>query len=286
MQFKLEEIKISFDASAKTKIDEINLLDIDNEFKSELISSIERSSIEIKESSNYSILLTSKFKESYNEYLQYLDLLGELKLKTEKDLLSSTQDAKKLESILELNKKIDTKYDDSYDIAQISHRILLSKIKHNVNFGISKKVSLNKCNQDVYKKVDGLIRKGSKFITSLTNSEIIEYINTKFNLSELSLNLIPKTTEKLNERTGYTEIVNKFNTKDKVESDNTLDSKYDNTTETLKQISEIFEVDIDEVLSMLRDKSFNEKRMTLPKNKQTQIIKVFEKFDAIDFHNG
>jgi tetratricopeptide (TPR) repeat protein len=225
LQVKLEEIKKSFSGEEKTKSDKINLLDIDNEFKSGLLNSIEKSFIAIKESSNYSILLTSEFKESYNEFLQYLDLLGELKLKSEKELESSIQDVQKLESIAELNNMIDTNYNDSYDVSQMSHRILLSKIKINVKSGINKKVSSFNSAQNVYQNAEALLNKGLNIITSLSNNEIIEYINTKFNLSALSMNLLPKMTLKEKETTfadkiinEYSTIINKYNVKEKIES--------------------------------------------------------------------
>ena len=225
LQVKLEEIKKSFSGEEKTKSDKINLLDIDNEFKSGLLTSIEKSFIAIKESSNYSILLTSEFKESYNEFLQYLDLLGELKLKSEKELESSIKDVQKLESIAELNNMIDTNYDDSFDVSQMSHRILLSKIKINVKSGINKKVSSFNSAQNVYQNVEALLKKGLKIITSLSNNEIIEYIHTKFNLSALSMNLLPKMTLKEKETTfadkiinEYSTIISKYNVKEKIES--------------------------------------------------------------------
>ncbi len=225
LQVKLEEIKKSFSGEQKTKSDKINLLDIENEFKFELLNSIEKSSIAIKESSNYSILLTSEFKESYNEFLQYLDLLSELKLKTEKELVSSIEDVQKLESIAELNNMIDTNYDDSFDVSQMSHRILLSKIKLNVKSGITKKVSSFNSAQNVYQNAKALLNKGLKIITSLSNNEIIEYINTKFNLSALSMRLLPKMTLKEKETTfadkiinEYSTIVSKYNVREKIES--------------------------------------------------------------------
>lgn len=225
LQVKLEEIKKSFSGEEKTKSDKINLLDIDNEFKSGLLNSIEKSFIAIKESSNYSILLTSEFKESYNEFLQYLDLLGELKLKSEKELESSIQDVQKLESIAELNNMIDTNYDDSFDVSQMSHRILLSKIKINVKSSITKKVSSFNSAQNVYLNAEALLNKGLNIITSLSNNEIIEYINTKFNLSALSMSLLPKMTLKEKETTfadkiinEYSTIISKYNVKEKIES--------------------------------------------------------------------
>jgi len=249
LQVKLEEIKKSFSSEEVTKSDKINLLDIDNEFKSGLLNSIEKSFIAIKESSNYSILLTPEFKESYNEFLQYLDLLSELKLKTEKELASSIQDVKKLESIAELNNIIDTNYDDSFDVSQMSHRILLSKIKLNVKSGINKKVSSFNSAQNVYQNAEALLNKGLHFIASLSSNEIIEYINTKFNLSATSISLLPKMTLKEDETmladkiiNEYSTIISKYNIKEKIESlssDSNSDQSVDDNDDNIIEILDI-----------------------------------------------
>ena len=196
------------------------------------MNSIEKSSFAIKQSSNYSILLKSDFRESYNEFLLYLDLLCELKLKTEKELISSIHAVEKLDSIADLNNMIDTSYDELFDVSQISHRILLSKIKHNVKSGIDKKLSSYNSAQTVYKTVEASILKGLKIISDLHNDEMTEYINTKFNLCTLSTILIPKI--KLKETDGnfveniindYSTLIGKYNSKDKIES-NSSNSTY------------------------------------------------------------
>lgn len=231
LQNKLEEIKKSFRGEETTKSDKINLLEIDKNFKTGLLNSIEKSSIVIQESSNYSILLTSEFKESYIEFLQYLDLLGELKLKSEKELELSIQDVQKLEGIAKLNNEIDDNYDKSFDVSKMSHRILLNKIKINVKSGIDKKISSLNSAQNIYQDAEELLKKGLKTITSLSSKEVIEYINTKLNLSALSMNLLPKLPSKEEERTfadkvinEYSTIINKYNGKDKIET-NSSNSK-------------------------------------------------------------
>ena len=249
LQIKLEEIKKSFSVEEKTKSEKINLLDIDIEFKSSLLNSIEKSFIAIKESSNYSILLTSEFKESYNEFLQYVDLLGELKLKTEKELISSIQDVEKLESIAEINNNIDTKYDDTFDVSQISHRILLSKIKINIKSSINQKVNFFNCALNVYQIAESLLNKGLKIITSLADSEIIEYINTKLNLSDLSISLLPKMTlhetqtsfadKVINE---YSTIISKYNLKEKIESNSSNSNLGENGVNEYDDLIEILDI--------------------------------------------
>jgi len=224
LQTKLDNIKKSFSADWQDKLDSINLLDIESKFKSELIFSIEKISTAIKQNSNYSILLLSKFKESYNDFLQYLNLLGELKLKTERELVSSSQEIIKLESISEFNNKIDTNYDDSFDVIEISHKILLSKINLNVKSGINKKISSFKCAQDVLQNTDQLLNKELHNINSLANNEIIDFINTKFNLSSLSIRLLPELKSKEEEKNlaekiieDYSTIISKYDSKKTIE---------------------------------------------------------------------
>jgi len=194
-------------------------------------------------------LLTSEFKESYNEFLQYVDLLGELKLKTEKELISSIQDVEKLESIAEINNNIDTKYDDTFDVSQISHRILLSKIKINIKSSINQKINSLNCALNVYHNAESLLNKGLKIITSLTDSVIIEYINTKFNLSDLSISLLPKMTlhetqtsfanKVINE---YSTIISKYNLKEKIESNSSNSNLGENGVNEYDDLIEILDI--------------------------------------------
>ena len=232
LQVQLEELKKSFNSTEHTLHEKIHLLDIEYDFKSQILNSIEKSSFAIKQSSNYSILLKSDFRESYNEFLLYLDLLCELKLKTEKELVSSIHDVEKLDSIADLNNMIDTSYDELLDVSKISHRILLGKIKHNVKCGIDKKLSSYNSAQTVYKTVEASILNGLKIISDLHNDEMTEYINTKFNLCTLSTILIPKI--KLKKSDGnfveniiddYSTLIGKYNFKDKIES-NSSNSTY------------------------------------------------------------
>ncbi len=291
LQLKLEEIVKSFSGEAKTKSDKINLIDIDNDFKSVLINSIEKYSNAIKESSNYSILLTSAFKESHNEFLQYLDLLSELKLKTEKELESSIQDIKKIESIAEINATIDTNYDSSFDVAQMSHRILLAKMKLNVESGINKKVSSFHRTRDFYQNADASLINGLNFIASIDSNEIIGYINTKFNLSELSFSLTPEITlEDLADKIiyEYPTIIERYNARKTIDSHlSTADSsdnysvqeKAEIVIKTLKLISEIFNVDIGEAKAMLKNKSLTEKINQLPASKRERILNELKSYE-------
>ena len=231
MQVKLEEINISLKNVAKSKIDKLNLIEIDNNFKTLEIFSIEKCSTEIEKSDNYSILLSSEFKESYNEYLQYLDLLCELKLKTERESIATTQDILKLGNIAEINNTIDDSYGEGYDVSQISHKILLSKIKLNVKSGIDKKVNFFNSAKDVYTNIDDLLNKGLNIITSIGSTEIIDYISSKFNLSDLSSKLHPKLSKEVDDKKylekilkEYSTIISQYNLKEKIEFDSSVSS--------------------------------------------------------------
>jgi DNA segregation ATPase FtsK/SpoIIIE-like protein len=133
-------------------------------------------------------------------------------LKTERELLSSSHDLKKLEIISEINNKIDTNYDNSSDVVQISHKILLSKVKLNVKAGINKKVGSFNNAQNIFNNADLLLNKGLKTIISLSSDEIIEYINSKFDLSDLSMRLLPELTSKEEEKITSDKIINDYST--------------------------------------------------------------------------
>ncbi len=231
LQVKLEEINISLKNVAKSKIDKLNIIEIDNNFKSLAIFSIEKCSTEIEKSDNYSILLSSEFKESYNEFLQYLDLLCELKLKTERESIATTQDILKLGNIAEINNNIDDSYGEGFDVSQISHKILLSKIKLNVKSGIDKKVNFFNSAKDVYTNIDALLNKGLNIITSIGSTEIIDYIGSKFNLSDLSSKLHPKLSKEVDDKKylekilkEYSTIISQYNLKEKIEFDSSVSS--------------------------------------------------------------
>lgn len=227
LQSKLESVKKSFDGIANSQFDKLNNLDIEDTYKKELTVLISKSIDAIHNSSNYSILLTSDFKESYNDYLQYINLLSEIKLKTESELIKSAQDSVRLESITQENSTINTNYKDDDEINEISHRILLGKIKSNVKTGLEIKLLSFKNTEKVCENISKNLDNGLKKLNSISDADIIEFIHSAFDLSKLSNGLIPASFDKGEAKTTlskklieeYKGMVDKYNTKRKIDTE-------------------------------------------------------------------
>jgi hypothetical protein len=225
IQGKLEDVKKIFYNEEVVKINKINSLDINLEFKLELLKLIDTSSFAIKESSNFLIILTSSFKESYNEFLQNLELLGELKQKTEKELDLSIRDLIRFRKISELNEKIDITYSKNSNVSEMSHRILLSKLKLNVKLGIDEKVIILNSTEKFYQNADTILNSRLNLLLSIANYEIIKYINSDFSLSEFSKGFLPIFTISEDNKAHsnkiiqeYYSIISRFNLKDKIDN--------------------------------------------------------------------
>ncbi len=155
----------------------------------------------VSNSSNYSILLTSEFKERHNELLSLLELFSELRHKADKELITLSFDYKKLEAISEYNSEIDSSYSSDEDILTISHKILLSKIKSNVKNGIEKKIrqfdAIKKTHQDISKKLEDQLNE----IDSISIDKLVDYIKTDFNINKIIENIrFPIKKESFNEK--------------------------------------------------------------------------------------
>lgn len=288
LQVKLEAVKKSYSFEAETNKEKINLFEIDLDFKTTLINTIEKLYNEIKESSNYSILLSSDFKEKHNDFLQFIDLLSELKSKTEIGLKTSIQDNKKLRSIAKYNANILTDYDKGFDVAKISHRILLKEIKSNVESGIDKKTNLYNQAQKLYEKAEELLNEALSSVTTIKDNEIIEHINTKFDLHKLSNNLLHKLNNKINDNNfiheiikDYSSIINGFNSKEKIENKSSHNNSYENEKlkpnliEAVKIISNFFNMTFDKAVELVLDKKrFKNKFNLLSKEDQNKIASI------------
>ena len=225
LQTKLESVKKSFQVEAKNQMDKINVVNIDPDFKNELISVLTKLTKTINESSNYSILLTSEFKESHNEYLQYLDLLNELKAKTEIEQFATKQDINRLEEIGEYNSKIATDYTDQDTVIEISHKVLLGKIKNRVKVGIDQKINSFEAVQKLYDQTNSGLNEGLKKLSAIDESKMIEFISSGFDIATLSKSLIPLVSKDEKEATQadkiskeYAVLVEKCQAKQKIES--------------------------------------------------------------------
>jgi tetratricopeptide (TPR) repeat protein len=240
LQTKLESVKKSFDGIANSQFDKLNNLDIEDNYKKELTVLITKSIDAIHNSSNYSILLTSDFKESYNDYLQYIDLLSEIKLKTESALIKSAQDSVKLESITQENSTIDSNYNDDDEINEISHRILLGKIKSKVKAGLEIKLLSFKNAEKVYENISKNLDTGLKKLNSISDADIIEFIHSTFDLSKLSNGIIPASIDKGEEKTTlskklieeYKRMVDKYNTKQKIDTESSNENIDDENSDS------------------------------------------------------
>ena len=155
----------------------------------------------------------------------------------------------KLESIAGINNIIDTNYDDTFDVSQISHRILLNKIKINIKSSINQKLNSFNCALNVYQNAESLLHNGLKIITSLTEYEIIEFINTKLNLSDLSMSLLPKMTLHETQTSfsdkiiiEYSTVISKYNLKEKIESNSSNSNLGDNGVNEYDDLIEILDI--------------------------------------------
>lgn len=291
LQTKLESVKKSFVGIADSQFNKLNNIDVEDNYKKELTTLISKSIGEINNSSNYSILLTSDFKESYNDYIQYIHLLSEIKLKTESELIKLVQDTVKLENISKVNSTIDTNYKNDDELHEISHRILLDKIKSKVKVGIDNKLLSFKNVEKVCEKMSENLDNGLKNLNSISDDNIIEFIHSKFDLSRLTNSLISLSFDKGEENTSlstklieeYKGMIDKYNTKEKIDSNFSLDDE--NTDDAiefvqnaLEVIGEIFNVGIEEVKKMISDKgSFISEVEKLPVEEQRKVLAACSK---------
>lgn len=185
LQNKLENLKKSFEADGNLEIEKIRLFEIDSKIKSTLIDNVSKVIKAVNESSNYSTLLTSEFKEKHKEYLSLIELLGELKCKSEKELHALSLDYIKLDSIKEYNDEIDANYSDDEDVMTLSHKILLSKLKSNVKNGIENKISQFDSAKFFYQEVSSKTNEQIEQINEVVIDKLVQYINSDFNLNAI-----------------------------------------------------------------------------------------------------
>jgi hypothetical protein len=254
------------------------------------------------DNSNYSILLTSEFKEKHNEFLSFIELLSELKSNSARELDSLSLDYIKLESIKNYNETIDANYSFDEDILTMSHKILLSKLKSKVKDGIDNKMNqLNvakKIHQDIANKTEIKIKE----IDLLHHKEIVEHISSEFNLSiiindlkssnyENNGNENKKKNETQNNRydekilTDYNNLFTKYHSKEKINnskkgnvklSDKDAESKLEFFKDKIDTIANIINMPYDETYDMVLNKkeTFVEMFKSLPIEKQ-KIIHVY-----------
>lgn len=189
LQNKLEDVKKSFELDGNLEIEKIELIDINLKIKSTLIGNIKKLISAINNSSNYSILLTSEFKERHNELLTLLVLFSELSQKADKELITLSFDYKKLEAINQYNHEIDSSYCSEDDVLILSHKILLTKIKRNVKKGIDSKIRHFDVNKLVHQQISEKVESQLNEIDSILNQKIVEYLAADFDINKIIDNL-------------------------------------------------------------------------------------------------
>lgn len=193
LQNKLEAIKKTFEVDGSIGIEKLQITEIDSKTKSLLTDVVLKVTKAINDSSNYSVLLTSEFKELHNEFLLIIELLSELKSKSEKDLKYLALDYFKLESIKNFNNQMDSNYTNVDDVLVLSHKLLLSKVKSNVESGIDDKINqfnlAIKLSEDLAKRADFQIMQ----LDEIPQNSLIQYINADFSLTSIIDKLKIKT---------------------------------------------------------------------------------------------
>jgi tetratricopeptide (TPR) repeat protein len=261
LQTKLEGVKKSFEVYGNIEIEKLQLIEIDSKIKSSLTDIVLKVNRAVNDSSNYAFLLTSEFKERHSEFLSLIELLSELKSKTEKDLKSLSLDYLKLESIKSYNDEIDANYSFDEDVLVLSHKLLLSKIKSNVKKGIENKIgqfdSAKALHEDLSNKAVSQILQ----IDSISTDKLLDYINTELIIGTIMNDF--KTSIKKNKNQQNNKGLQNNNLYEKViEEYNNLFSKFNNTTglriektnSTIELLSEILAISIEEARSYVLER--------------------------------
>jgi tetratricopeptide (TPR) repeat protein len=299
LQGKLENVKKSFEADGNLEIEKIRLFEIDSKIKSTLIDNVTKVSKAVNDSSNYSILLTSEFKEKHKEYLSLIELLGELKCKSEKELNTLSLDYVKLDSIKKYNDEIDANYSHDEDVITLSHKILLSKLKSNVKNGIENKISQFNSAKSLHQEISSKTDKQIDQINEVTSDKIIQYLSSDFNLSTIIGQFkLADTTESNDKKKSvqsqgsllavkvsndYNNLFAKYQSKEKINASN-ID---DNTDFELDEKDPLFEDAARLIVqNQLGSTSLIQRRMKLGYNRAGRIIDQLEAAEIIGPSQG
>lgn len=312
LQAKLEGVKKSFEVDGNMEIEKLQLIEMDSKIKSSLTDIVLKVNKAVYDSSNYAILLTSEFKERHSEFLSLIDLLSELKSKSEKDLKSLTLDYQKLESIKSYNDQIDSNYSFDEDVLVLSHKLLLSKLKSNVKNGIENKISQFDSAKALNAGMSQIADHQISQLDDITQDRFVDHINSDFSLTSIigklkSATIPKKNAKKKDQKKGnknnasnsitsnlekkvieeYDNLFAKFQTKDKISTSNinrgnTSDavSNAETVLEAYKSkvrvVASAFEISFEEANEMIKDSDlFIEMVKSLPGDKQREIYDAF-----------
>lgn len=301
LQNKLENVKKSFEADGNLEIEKIRLFEIDSKIKSTFIDNVSKVIKAVNESSNYSTLLTSEFKEKHKDYLSLIELLGELKCKSEKELHALSLDYVKLDSIKEYNDEIDANYSDDEDVMTISHKILLSKLKSNVKNGIENKISQFDSAKFFHQEVSSKTNEQIDQINEAVIDKLVQYINSDFNLntiiSKFKLSNNTETKDKNKKKSDqfrssiletkviedYNNLFAKYQSKEKIKTFN-ID---DNTDFDLDEKDPLFEDAAKLVVdSQSASSSLLQRKLKLGYNRAGRLINQLEAAEIIGPSQG
>jgi tetratricopeptide (TPR) repeat protein len=308
LQSKLEDVKKRFEVDGNLKIEKLQLIEMNSKIKSTLTDSVLKINKTVNDSSTYSILLTAEFKELHSEFLSLIELLGELISKTESDLKSLSLDYLKLETIKTYNDGIDANYSIGEDILVLSHKLLLSKIKSNVKYGIENKIgqfnSVKALHEDLSKKAVDQISQ----IESITPERLVNYIYSDFSLlATIGKLKLPAKTKNISQKSGeqknniqqtisglekkvtedYDNLFAKYQTKNKISTSNinrvgsavagsNIEIASQNYKDKLNVVASAFDVSSEKANEIIKDSQlFIEMVKSLPSDKQREIFDAF-----------
>lgn len=316
LQSKLEGVKKTFEVDGNIGVEKLEMIDIDSKTKSSLTDIVLKVNKSVNESSNYSILLTSQFKEHHHEFLSLIELLSELKSKSHKDLKSLELDFLKIESIQSYNDQIDSDYSFDDDVLVLSHKLLLSKLKSNVKNGIENTISqFNAAKviiEDFAKRTDLQISQ----LSDISQDRLVDHINSDSSLTsfigKLGSTPVKTNNEKKDQKKGekvnisnlsslekkvieeYGNLLVKYETNNKVSTSNLnrgntseVVSNAETDSEDLKVlekwkskvrvIASVFDVSHEEAHELTQDTDlFMAMLESLPGHKQREIYNVFD----------
>lgn len=256
LQNKLDEIKNEFVTLNKVQYNKTENVEFDQNYKKSLLLILETIKIEINENSNYEILLTSEFRERYNDFLQLIDLLGELENMIETESRNLVLQDEKLKEINQLNSEIDTDYTSEKSIKKISHKILLKKLKSNIDKGINDKMKLSINVQKICSDISLNIEMKINEMARIDSKKVIDFININFDLIKTTKVLLPHLNSKKTNNSPYEvkflldcqSIIDKYIQKIKFDTNSSIIELNEKTNEEINEDAYSYNDEIDDEL--------------------------------------
>jgi tetratricopeptide (TPR) repeat protein len=222
LQQKLILIKDQMIKDSENQLIKINSIGLESDFKELITEPISIIKDGLIECANYSILLTSSFRQKFHDYLSILEFCAEVNSKAFNDLKSKKLDIQKLIDLEKLNNNIDDNCSDESNIQILSQRILLAKIKKNVNTTLSEKIQNFQMSINCQEQILETVLEHTNSLQQISKSKIINHINRKFKFYEfpnkIKSLLTSNSDEKFKISDDFFEIIEKYSSRGKVES--------------------------------------------------------------------